>query len=67
MLKIRVTGLPDEVQAFIKELTLSGIGEAVNVSLPYKQNRKSHLSKYEATYIDFELNDEVKKNVRPSN
>ena len=55
MLKIRVTGLPEEVEAFVKELVLSDIGEAVSVSLPYKQNRKSHLSKYEATYIDFEL------------
>lgn len=62
MLKIRVTGLPDDVQAFVKELVLSDIGEAVSVSLPYKQNRKSHLSKYEAIYIDFELNEEVKKN-----
>ena len=55
MLKIRVTGLPEEVEAFVKELVLSDIGEVVNVSLPYKQNRKSHLSKYEATYIDFNL------------
>lgn len=62
MLKIRVTGLPEEVQAFVKELVLSDIGEAVSVSLPYKQNRKSDLSKYEAIYIDFELNEEVKKN-----
>ena len=55
MLKIRVTGLPEEVEAFVKELVLSDIGEVVNVSLPYKQNRKNHLSKYEATYIDFNL------------
>ena len=62
MLKIRVTGLPEEVQAFVKELVLSDIGEVASVSLPYKQNRKSHLSKYEVIYIYFELNEEVKKN-----
>lgn len=61
MLKIRVTGLPEEVEAFVKELALSDIGEVLNVSLPYKQNRKNHMSKYEATYVDFKLNEKESK------
>ena len=53
-MKVRITGLPEQVKAFTESIKeFSGL-EINYISNEYKQNRKCKTSKYVAVYLDIQ-------------
>ena len=53
-MKVRITGLPEQVRAFAESIKeFSGL-EINYISDEYKQNRKCKTSKYVAVYLDIQ-------------
>ena len=53
MVKVRITGEPQQVELLQKYLEKFSLTECCYISTPYKQNRKCQYSKNVAVYMDF--------------
>ena len=51
-MKIRITGLPNQVEAMIENLKEYSGTEITYISREYKQNRNYKYSKYVSVYLD---------------
>ena len=53
-MKVRITGLPEQVKAFTESIKEFSCLEINYISDEYKQNRKCKTSKYVAVYLDIQ-------------
>lgn len=53
-MKIRITGLPEQVEMLLDRLDIYVGRRCQYVSKPYPQTRKCKSSKYVAVYLDYE-------------